>query len=57
MFEEHAASIFMVEVQVEGVGGLYMQVVALDHEGWGGVSMDRFSFIVRHTVSFLLIRR
>jgi len=57
IFEEHAASIFVVEVQVDGVVGLYMQVVALDHEGWGGVSVDRFSFFVRHTVCLLLIIR
>lgn len=46
IFEQHAASIFMVEVQVEDVGGLYVRVVALDREGWGGVSVGRLSFIV-----------
>jgi len=51
IFEEHAASIFMVGTQVEGVVGLYVRVVALDHEGWGGVPVGRFSSIVRHTVS------
>lgn len=57
IFEEHAASIFMFEAQVEDVVGLYMQVVTLDHEGWGGVSVGRFSFIVRRTLSLLLIIR
>lgn len=57
IFEEHAASIFMVEAQVEGVVGLDVRVVALDHEGWGGVPVGRFSFIVRHTVSLLVIKR
>jgi hypothetical protein len=47
----------MVEAQVEDVVGLYMRVVALDYEGWGGVPMGKFGFIVRHTVSLLLIVR
>lgn len=41
IFEEHATSIFMVEVQVEDLVGLYLRVVALDHEGWGGVPVSR----------------
>jgi hypothetical protein len=57
IFEKHAVSIFMAEVQVQDVVGLYMRVVALDHEGWGGVPVSRYSFIVRHTVSSLLFRR
>jgi len=47
----------MVEAWAEDVVGLYVQVVTLDHEGWGGGPVDRFSFIVRHTASLLLIKR
>lgn len=56
IFEEHV-SILMVEAQVEDVVGFCVRVVALDREGWGGVSVGRFSFNVRHTVSLLLIKR
>jgi hypothetical protein len=57
IFEDHVASVFMVEAQVEDVVGLYMWIVAVDHEGWGGVPVGRFSIIVRHTVNLLLIKR
>ena len=56
IFEEHAASIFVVEARVEDIVGLYVRIVTLDHEGWGGVPVGRFSFIVRHNVSLLLTK-
>jgi hypothetical protein len=37
------------------VVGLYMCVVTLNNERWGGVPVGGFSFIVRHTVSLLLM--